>query len=229
VLYQPGHRRFEVPDPAALLGELCRHVPATLVTIGAGGFRASILPMLFDPHEGEHGTLRGHLARGNPQWREIEAALAAGDGHAGAALAIFDGPDAYVSPSWYEEKRLTGKVVPTWNYVTVQAQGVVTLHHEPAWLLPHVRRLVERHEAPRPEPWSVDDAPEDFIAGQARAIVGVELRIHTLEAKRKLSQNRSDADVAGTIDGLSAGSPTERAVADAMREATREEPGDAGR
>lgn len=204
-------------DPAALLDALCRHVPATLVTLGPDGFRASILPMLFEPGDGEHGTLRGHLARGNLQWREVEAALATGEERAGAALAIFDGPDAYVSPSWYEEKRLTGKVVPTWNYVTVQAQGRLTLHHEPEWLLPHVRRLVDRHEAGRDDPWSVDDAPEGYVEGQARAIVGVQLRIETLEAKRKLSQNRSQADIAGTIEGLAGGTPAERAVAAEMR------------
>jgi transcriptional regulator len=217
VLYQPGHRKFEVADPAALLLELCRQVPATLVTLGPDGFRASILPMLFEPGDGDHGTLRGHLARGNPQWREVEAALTAGDERAGAALAIFDGPEAYVSPSWYAEKRLTGKVVPTWNYVTVQAQGRLTLHHEPEWLLPHVRRLVERHEAGRSDPWSIDDAPDGYVEGQALAIVGLELRIETLEAKRKLSQNRSDADIAGTIEGLAAGMPAEQAVAAEMR------------
>src|SRR5436305_10647817 len=104
-MYQPAHRKFEVEDPAALLAELCAVVPATLVTHGRDGFRASILPMLFDPDDGPHGTLRGHLARGNPQWREIEAAAAA------EGLAIFDAPDAYISPAWYEEKRVTGKVV----------------------------------------------------------------------------------------------------------------------
>jgi transcriptional regulator len=208
---------FEVADPSALLAELCRPVPATLVTLGPGGFRASILPLLYEPGDGDHGRLCGHLARGNPQWREVEAALAARDERAGAALAIFDGPDAYVSPSWYEEKRLTGRVVPTWNYVTVQAQGRLTLHHEPEWLLPHVRRLVDRHEAARADPWSVDDAPAGYVESQARAIVGLELRIETLEAKRKLSQNRSGADVAGTIRGLEAGTPAERAVADEMR------------
>src|SRR5512138_2265024 len=119
-MYQPAHRRFEVQDPAAELAELCAHVPATLVTHGRDGFRASILPMLFEPADGPHGMLRGHLARGNPQWREIEASLADGGEGAGEALAIFEGPDAYVSPAWYEEKRLTGKVVPTWNYVMVQ-------------------------------------------------------------------------------------------------------------
>jgi transcriptional regulator len=180
------------------------------VTHGAEGFRATILPMLFDPADGELGTLRGHVARGNPQWREV--------GPETRALAIFDGPDAYVSPSWYAEKRATGKVVPTWNYVTVQAHGVLTIHFEPEWLLPHVRRLVERHERQRPDPWSVDDAPEGYIEMQVRAIVGLELRIDRLEAKRKLSQNRSEADIEGAIAGLSAGTPREQAVAAAMRE-----------
>jgi len=218
-VYQPAHRKFEVEDPVALLTELCAVVPATLVTHGPEGFRASILPMLFDADDGPNGTLRGHLARGNPQWREIEAALAAGADGAGEAIAIFDGPDAYISPAWYEEKRLTGKVVPTWNYVTVQAHGTLTLHPEPEWLLPHVRRLVERHEAGRPEPWSIDDAPDGYVETQARAIVGLELRITRLEAKRKLSQNRDGGDIEGTIQGLTAGTPRERDVAAAMRRA----------
>jgi len=213
MLYQPAHNRFKVDDPAAELAELCRHVPATLVTLGPEGLRASILPMLFDPEDGPHGTLRGHLARGNPHWRELVSDV--------EALAIFDGPDAYVSPAWYEEKRLTGKVVPTWNYVTVQARGAITLHPEPEWLVPHVRRLVERHEGMRTDPWSVDDAPAGYVETQARAILGLELRISRLEAKRKLSQNRSDADIAGTIQGLGGGSSREQAVdAEMRREST---------
>lgn len=213
VLYQPGHRKFEVADPAALLLELCRHVPGTLVTHTAQGFRATILPMLFDPDDGRFGTLRGHVARGNPQWRDI------GQGTDG--LAIFDGPDAYVSPSWYAEKRVTGKVVPTWNYITVQAQGRLSIRLEPEWLSAHVRRLVDRHEKGRPEPWSLDDAPSGYVETQVRAIVGLELRIDRLEAKRKLSQNRSDADIAGTIAGLSSGGPDEQALAASM---TRRDP-----
>jgi transcriptional regulator len=216
-MYQPGHGKFEVEDPAALLAEVCAVVPATLVTHGPDGFRASILPMLFDPDDGPHGILRGHLARGNPQWREIEASIEAGGDGAGEALAIFDGPDAYISPAWYEEKRLTGKVVPTWNYVTVQAHGTITTIHGPEWLIPHVGRLVARHEAGRPDPWALTDAPEEYIRTQARAIVGLELRITRLEAKAKLSQNRSDADIEGAIEGLSAGTPGEHAMADAMR------------
>ena len=207
MLYQPGHGKFQVEDPAALLAELCQTVPATLVTHAAEGFRATILPMLFDPLDGPFGTLRGHLARGNPQWRDL------GDAH---GLAIFAGPDAYISPSWYAEKRLTGKVVPTWNYVTVQAHGLLSLRHEPDWLLAHVRRLVDRHEQGRPDPWSLDDAPDGYAETQVRAIVGLELRIDRLEAKRKLSQNRSEADIAGTIAGLHQGGSADQAVAALM-------------
>lgn len=216
-MYQPAHGRFEVEDPAALLAELCARVPATLVTHGADGFRASILPMLFDRDDGPHGMLRGHLARGNPQWREIEASLAAQGKVAGEALAIFDGPDAYVSPAFYEEKRLTGKVVPTWNYVTIQVHGTISTIHDPDWLIPHVGRLVARHEAGRPDPWALSDAPEDYVRTQARAIVGLELRIARVEAKAKLSQNRSAEDIEGTIEGLRAGTPRDRAVAEAIR------------
>lgn len=216
-MYQPAHKKFEVAEPATVLAELVAHVPATLVTRGPDGFRASILPMLFDAGDGPNGTLRGHLARGNTQWREIEAALEAGADGAGEVLAIFDGPDAYVSPAWYEEKRLTHKVVPTWNYVTVQAHGTITTRHEIDWLIAHVARLVARHEAGRPDPWALSDAPEEYIRSQARAIVGLELRITRLEAKRKLSQNRDAADIEGTIAGLAEGGPTEQAVAAEMR------------
>ena len=211
-MYQPQHGRFMVSDPGALLAELVAHVPATLVTLGAQGLRASILPMLFDPDDGPHGTLRGHLARPNPQWHDICREV--------EALAIFEGPDAYVSPAWYDEKRLTGKVVPTWNYTTVLAHGSLVAHEEPGWLLPHVRRLVERHEAGRVEPWSIDDAPDGYVEAMVRAIVGLELRVSRLEAKRKLSQNRRAADRNGVIAGLSAGSPLEQAVASDMRNET---------
>jgi transcriptional regulator len=210
MLYQPAHRKFEVADTALLLAELCRVIPATLVTSDADGFRTSILPMLFDQADGDHGTLRGHLARGNHHWRVLE--------HATAALAIFHGPEAYISPSWYAEKRRSGKVVPTWNYVTVQAEGAVSVVHEAEWLLRNVGQLVERHEGARPEPWELDDAPPDYVTAQARAIVGVELRINRIEGKQKLSQNRATDDIDGAVAGLSEGTPAERAVAAAMRD-----------
>jgi transcriptional regulator len=211
-MYQPGHRRFEVPNPAAWLAELAAVVPATLVTLSAGELRASILPMLFDPDDGPHGTLRGHLARPNPQWRDVTTEV--------EALAIFDGPDTYISPAFYEAKRLTGQVVPTWNYTTVHVRGPLVARAEPEWLLAHVRRLVERHEAGRTEPWSVDDAPPGYVETQVRAIVGLELRISRIDVKRKLSQNRSAADIEGVIDGLSAGSQRDQAVANEMRRET---------
>lgn len=209
-MYQPAHSRFRVSDPSRVLTELSASRPATLVTVGSGGLRASILPMLFDPDDGPYGTLRGHLARGNPHWRDVSPEV--------EAMAIFDGADAYVSPAWYEEKRLTGKVVPTWNYTTVLAHGPLIVHHEPEWLLANVRSLVDRHEAGRVRPWSIDDAPDGYVETQARAIVGVELRISLLEAKRKLSQNRSAMDVEGVIAGLGQGSPRDQAVAADMRD-----------
>jgi transcriptional regulator len=210
-MYQPAHGRFSVADPAALLAELSAFVPATLVTAGPDGMRTTILPMLFEPGDGEHGILRGHVARGNPHWREI-----ADDGST-EAIAIFNGPDAYISPAWYEEKRRTGKVVPTWNYTTVVVQGRLTTQHDPTWLIPHVRKLVERHEAGRPDAWSLDDAPPDYVEIQAKAIVGLELRIERIDAKRKLTQNRSQDDFAGVVAALSQGSPREQTVADEMR------------
>ncbi len=212
-MYQPAHGRFSVADPVALLAELAPRSPATLVTLGAEGLRASILPMLFEPEEGPLGALRGHLARPNPQWRDVAPGV--------EALAIFDGPDAYVSPSWYPEKRRTGKVVPTWNYTTVHVHGALVMHEEAEWLLAHVRRLVDRHEAAMAAPWSIDDAPHGYIETMARGIVGLELRISRLEAKRKLSQNRSADDLAGVIAGLGERTPRERAVAADMRDEAR--------
>ena len=161
------------------------------------------------PGLGAHGALLGHVAIKNDQWRE--PAL-------GESLAIVRGADAYISPSWYPAKREHGRVVPTWNYVTIHAYGRLVVHQDPAWLEANVRRLVEAHEGARPTPpapWSVDDAPRSYIEGQLKAIVGVELLIDRLEAKSKLSQNRSDADIEGTIAGLEADG--ERGVSAAIR------------
>jgi transcriptional regulator len=205
-LYQPAHDRFRPPDAAAELARLAAAVPATLVTLSAGGLVASILPMVFDP---QARVLRGHLARANPQWRDISRDV--------EALALFDGPDAYVTPGWYETKRRTGKDVPTWNYVTVQVRGPVTVHDEEPWLLSHLRALVDRHEMGRPDAWSIDDPPEGYIATNARAIMGLELAITGIEAKRKLSQNRLAVDFEGVMEGLATGADRERAVAVEMR------------
>ncbi len=208
--YQPSHGRFAVSDPAAELGRLAAEFPATLVTVSAGALMASILPMVFHRDVGAHGALRGHLARANPQWRDIDADV--------AALVLLDGPEAYVTPGWYETKRRTGKDVPTWNYVTVQARGPITIREDEPWLLEHLRALVDRQEAGRPDAWSIDDPPEGYVATQARAIVGLELAITSIEAKRKLSQNRLAVDFDGVVSGLGAGSARERAVAAEMRQ-----------
>ena len=207
-MYQPAHGKFKVSDAGKALARLSALFPATLVSLGTDGFWTSILPMLFYPDAAERGLLHGHLARANPHWRALEANS--------RAVAVFNGPDAYVSPSLYEEKRLTGKVVPTWNYTTVVAHGTVTTQHDGDWLLRHVRRLVERHEEGRVEPWSLDDAPLGYAETQVKAIVGLEFRIERIEAKQKLSQNRSAADFAGVMAGLGQGSDRESAVATAM-------------
>ena len=207
-MYQPAHDRFRVDDPGHYLTDLAATVPATLVTLSSHGLVASILPMVFHPAEGSSGVLRGHLARGNPQWRDIAADV--------DALAIFDGPDSYITPTFYETKRRTGKDVPTWNYTTVHVRGPLTLNHDPDWLLAHLRVLVDRQEAGRPDPWSVDDPPAGYIEARVKAIVGLELRITGIDAKRKLSQNRIAADFQSVIAGLSTGTPREQAVAAAM-------------
>jgi len=166
---------------------------ATLVTATADGLVATPLPLMIEPAEGEHGTLYGHVARANPQWRLAPI---------GAAMAVFMGPDAYVTPSWYASKREHGKVVPTWNYVAVHAYGPAEFFEDADRLLDVVTRLTRHHEAQRAEAWPVSDAPAPFIASQLKGIVGLRLPITRLEGKRKLSQNRSEADRAGVAAGL---------------------------
>jgi len=207
-VYIPEHFRPTDEEVVALLRD---HGAVDLITSTARGLLATLLPMAWDepgsrPGLGERGALLGHVAIKNDQWREPAI---------GESLAIVRGPDAYISPSWYVAKREHGRVVPTWNYVTIHAYGRLIIHEDPAWLEANVRRLVDTYEAARPAPWSVDDAPRPYIEGQLKAIVGVELLIDRLEAKSKLSQNRSDADIEGTIAGLEADG--ERGVSGAMR------------
>ena len=167
---------------------------ATLVTHGSGGLVASPLPLMLDDADGAHGTLYGHLARANPQWRDADPAA--------EALALFMGPDAYVTPSWYATKRETGKVVPTWNYVTVHAYGPVTFFEDATELLDVVTRLTSRHEAGRAEPWATSDAPAAFIGSQLKGIVGFRMPVTRLQGKWKVSQNRPPADREGVVRGL---------------------------
>ncbi|MDX8481141.1 FMN-binding negative transcriptional regulator [Mesorhizobium sp. VK24D] len=178
---------------------------ATLVTATAEGLLATPLPLLLDENEGEHGTLYGHVAKANPHWR----APPLGDG-----LAIFMGPDAYVTPAWYQTKQETGKVVPTWNYVVIHAYGPVEFFEDADRLLEIVTRLTNLHEGGRASPWAVSDAPADFIQAQLRGIVGLRMPIARLEGKRKMSQNRNAADRAGVVSGLLASDrPSDREVA----------------
>ncbi|HEY2617870.1 MAG TPA: FMN-binding negative transcriptional regulator [Acetobacteraceae bacterium] len=167
---------------------------ATLVTLTDDGLVASHVPMLLDPDPAPFGTLLGHLARPNPQARGAAAGV--------QALAIFQGPDAYITPSWYATKRETGKVVPTWNYVTIHACGPVEFFSDTERLRAIVNRLTDRQEQARAEPWAVTDAPADFIDAMLKGIVGFALPIVRLEGKWKMSQNRPAQDRAGVIDGL---------------------------
>src|SRR5690242_13480884 len=206
-MYIPAHF---TADDAAVQDLLARHGAADLITLTEDGLLATMLPFAYEPAAGEHGALLGHVARNNDQWRK--PAL-------GESLAIVRGPDAYVSPSWYAAKAEHGRVVPTWNYVTAHVYGRLVVHDDPAWLEALVRRLTHKHEAGRADQWSVDDAPPKYIAGQLRAIVGVEVLITRIEAKAKLSQNRSDDDIDGVIEGLT--EDGQLATADVMRTALR--------
>ena len=210
-MYVPDHFRPSDDEVAELLAHLGA---GELITATAEGLLATLLPLIWEapgssPNAGAHGRLMGHVARNNRQWK-VPAV--------GEALVIVRGPDAYISPGWYATKREHGRVVPTWNYVTAHLHGRLAIHDDPAWSERNVRALVERHEAGRPEPWSVDDAPPAYIAGQLKAIVGVELVVSRIEAKTKLSQNRSKDDVLGAIDGLERGRErASEAIAAAMR------------
>ena len=180
----------------ALLHQQINACPlATLVNQGANGLQASHLPLLLAADEGEFGTLYGHFARANPHWRELLQS---------ETLAIFQGPQAYISPAWYPSKAEHGKAVPTWNYIAVHARGQAQLIEDREGLLQLVSRLSAQHEAGREQPWAVSEAPTDYIDTMLRAIVGFALPIQRLEGQWKLSQNRTAADRDGVHKGLSA-------------------------
>ena len=195
LMYAPAH--FGMDDDA-VRDLLTHHGAADLVTATANGLVATMLPFIHEPpgasaEAGERGRLMGHVARNNRQWRTLAT---------GEALVIVRGPEAYISPAWYATKAEHGRVVPTWNYVTAHVYGELIVHDDARWVEDLVRRLTAKHEAGSSHPWSVDDAPRQFVAGQLRAIVGVELVIARIEAKAKLSQNRPPGDVAGVVAGL---------------------------
>ncbi len=193
-MYQPPHFREERPEILARLLEA--HPLGLLVRTGAGGLEADPLPFLLDGAAAPGGRLIAHVARANP----IVGDLVEGS----EVLAVFQGAEAYVSPSWYPSKAEGGRVVPTWNYVTVQVRGRARLVDDAGFVREVVERLTNRAEAGRPEPWAVADAPEAYIAGQLRGIVGLEIAITDVSGKWKVSQNRATADRAGVAAGMAA-------------------------
>ncbi len=171
------------------------HPLATLITAGSNGLMANLIP--FTLHVGgEHGILRAHLARGNKQLDALREGA--------EALVVFQGPECYVTPSWYPSKAENGKVVPTWNFAMVQVRGKPVVFDDATWVRAQIDEMTNNHERQREHPWKVSDAPEDFIAAQLKAIVGIEIPISSIEGKWKVSQNRLPADRQGVIDGLRA-------------------------
>ncbi len=200
---------FRQHDTAELHRQIRASGLASLVSHGADGLQASHLPLLLAAEEGEFGTLYGHFARANPHWRALE--------NGGEALAIFAGPHAYVSPSWYPGKAEHGRAVPTWNYIAVHASGPVEAFDDTPRLRRLLGRLSDQHEAGRARPWSLDETPPDYLAAQLRAIVGFALPIRTLQGQWKLSQNRTAADRAGVHNALATSpEPRERELAARM-------------
>ena len=204
-MYTPSS--FAERDLPTIFDFIEAHPLGALVTSTPGeGLLATHLPLVLDRHAGSMGTLFGHVARANPHSRLT--------GERTEAMVIFTGPDAYITPAWYATKREHGRVVPTWNYVAIHAYGMLRLHDDPAFLRPHLEALTGRHEDARSGDWQVSDAPDEFIAQQMKAIVGVELRIDRLEGKCKMSQNRSQADIDGVVQGLGESqAPKDRMVA----------------
>lgn len=188
-MYTP--KQFAMDDAVTIRAHIEAHPLAVLVAGGANGPEAVHVPLLYDE---AHGTLRGHIARGNGVF---DAALSGTP-----VLAIFSGPQGYISPSLYPSKKDNPKIVPTWNYTAVHVSGSLTFREDPEWLLTNVRDLTDRFEAGQAEPWSVEDAPADFIDAMVRGIVGVEIKVSGIEGKAKMSQNRSEEDRRGVAEGL---------------------------
>ncbi|MCU0301862.1 MAG: FMN-binding negative transcriptional regulator [Candidatus Nanopelagicales bacterium] len=191
-MYVPQHFAMSDDHVRELLADVGA---ADLVTVHPTGLAATYLPFVFDPGAADHGALLTHVARNNPQCREPVL---------GEALVLIHGADHYVSPRWLPSRERTGTVVPTWNYLTVHAYGQLVVQDDPAWTEAAVRRLTEAHERGRPEQaaYSVDQVPADHLERMLRAIVGIEVRLTRVEAKAKMSQNRSPEDVRGIVAGL---------------------------
>jgi transcriptional regulator len=192
-MYLPAH--FSETRPDVLRAFVRDHPLGLLVTRNrAGGVDANSVPFVLDAEGDAPGVLRAHVARANTLWQEARDDA--------EALVVFQGAQGYVSPGWYPSKAAHGKVVPTWNYVMVQARGRLRAIDDPAWVRGFVTRLTERHERARPAPWAVGDAPADFLETMLGAIVGIEIELTSIVGKWKVSQNRSAADRAGVVEGL---------------------------
>ncbi len=191
-MYQPPHFREDRRDVQHAL--IKAHSLGLLITAGPEGLQANYIPFLIDAQASDNGTLRAHLARANPQLRELAAV--------DECLVVFQGPQAYVSPSLYPSKRETGKVVPTWNYITVQAWGRARVMDDANWIRGQIDDLTRHKEADRAAPWNVADAPDTFLTSQIKAIVGLEIPILRIKGKWKVSQNRVATDAAGVAAGL---------------------------
>ena len=208
-MYNPPH--FEETRPEVLRDLIVAHPLGALVTLTPGGLDANHIPFEFAADGGPLGTLRGHVARANPVWQNFSRDV--------DVLVIFQGPSSYITPSWYETKKETGKVIPTYNYCTVHAHGPLVVHDEREWLRGMVTRLTQRFESTRSAPWAVTDAPADYLEKQLAAIVGVEIPIARLVGKWKVSQNRPAADQAKVVEGLRAQDTVDSAaMADLVRD-----------
>lgn len=191
-MYLPQH--FEETRPE-ILHELIRsHALGTFVVLGADGLVANHIPFVLEPGHGLHGTLYGHVARSNPVWKQFSGAV--------EALVVFQGPESYITPSWYPTKHADGRAVPTWNYAVVHVYGQPHVREDAAWLLEHVTQLTRIHEAHQALPWEVSDAPRDYVDQMIGRIVGIEIPISTIQGKWKVTQNRKVADRLGVAAGL---------------------------
>jgi transcriptional regulator len=187
-------KAFREDREERLYGLLETHPFASLITSGPSGLMASHIPMVLERGSFGKGLLKGHLSRANTQWRELVEQA--------EALAIFSGPQHYITPNWYPEKQQTGKVVPTWNYAVVHVYGRIQVMEDAEWLMAHLEGLTSIHEAKSPVPWKITDAPANYVASQIKGIVGLQMEIERMEGKWKVSQNRSEQDRSGVAEGL---------------------------
>ncbi|OMQ25735.1 FMN-binding negative transcriptional regulator [Serratia oryzae] len=203
-MYQPTS--FRENDLDSQLALVRANPLGLLISHSSQGLLADPVPFLVDVDRQQQVILRAHVARANPHWQLLQRGQ--------ECLVVFQGAEGYISPSWYESKRQHGKVVPTWNYATVQMWGVPTVMEDPLWLRQQLAGITGLNENQQPQPWSLDDAPANYIASQMKGIVGIEIVVTRREGKWKMSQNRSAEDVNGVIAGLRTGDSAQQQLAD---------------